>query len=65
MQVAELKLMIDSLEKERDFYFGKLREVEVLAQNTEKTPFSEQLLGILYVLYTLPSFILAFFIVWF
>jgi len=47
-KVAELKLAIDSLEKERDFYFGKLREVEVVAQNTEKTPFVDQLLAILY-----------------
>lgn len=58
MQNAELKLAIDSLEKERDFYFGKLREVEVLAQNSEKTGFVEQLLAILYV--PLPSFICGF-----
>jgi RP/EB family microtubule-associated protein len=31
-QLAELKLTIDGLEKERDFYFGKLREVEIEVQ---------------------------------
>lgn len=30
---AELKLMVEGLEKERDFYFNKLRDVEVLLQN--------------------------------
>jgi len=47
-KVTELTLTIDSLEKERDFYFGKLREVEVLVQSSEKTPLTEQLLAILY-----------------
>jgi hypothetical protein len=28
-QIAELKLTVDGLEKERDFYFNKLRDVEV------------------------------------
>ena len=28
-EIAELKLTIDGLEKERDFYFNKLRDVEV------------------------------------
>ncbi|KAI9487799.1 MAG: calponin homology domain-containing protein [Benjaminiella poitrasii] len=31
-QIAELKLTVDGLEKERDFYFGKLREIEIVVQ---------------------------------
>jgi len=32
---AELRLTIDSLERERDFYFNKLREIEIIAQNRD------------------------------
>lgn len=31
-QVTDLKVTVDGLEKERDFYFGKLREIEILVQ---------------------------------
>lgn len=35
MQITELKLLVDSLEKERDFYFAKLRDIEVTCQCPE------------------------------
>jgi len=34
-QLMDLKVTIDGLEKERDFYFGKLREIELLCQEEE------------------------------
>ena len=34
-QMMEMKLTVEGLEKERDFYFGKLRDVEVLCQEHE------------------------------
>lgn len=30
--VTELRISVDELEKERDFYFNKLREIEIAAQ---------------------------------
>ncbi|KAK9669264.1 hypothetical protein RND81_13G120300 [Saponaria officinalis] len=34
-EITDLKLSMDVLEKERDFYFGKLRDVEILCQASE------------------------------
>lgn len=48
-QIAELEEQLVAFEKERDFYFGKLREVEIFCQNAEGDEFSkEKVVAILY-----------------
>ncbi|RZC35092.1 microtubule-associated protein RP/EB family member 1, partial [Asbolus verrucosus] len=49
-QIAEFKITIDGLEKERDFYFGKLRDIEVMCQEAEEgqNPLIQKILDVLY-----------------
>nr|XP_027190151.1 microtubule-associated protein RP/EB family member 1B-like isoform X2 [Cicer arietinum] len=49
-QVTDLKISVDLLEKERDFYFSKLRDIEILCQTTEleNEPISVAIKKILY-----------------
>ena len=49
-EVNEMKTTLDGLEKERDFYFGKLRDIEVLCQEyeSENLPALKKILDILY-----------------
>ncbi|XP_019964786.1 microtubule-associated protein RP/EB family member 3-like isoform X2 [Paralichthys olivaceus] len=49
-QVLDLKLTVDGLEKERDFYFGKLRDIELICQEheNENSPALSKIINILY-----------------
>jgi RP/EB family microtubule-associated protein len=49
-RVTELQLTIDGLEKERDFYFGKLRDIEIMCQQpeVEQLPIVVEIMKILY-----------------
>jgi len=48
-QVAELKLTSEGLEKERDFYFAKLRDIEINCQSADQS--SELVQSLLRILY--------------
>lgn len=49
-KLMELKLTVDGLEKERDFYFSKLRDIELICQEheSENNPVLSKIIDILY-----------------
>lgn len=58
-EVADLRLSVEGLEKERDFYFGKLRDIEILMQAYQgpDADISKQIFTILYA--TEEDFVVA------
>ncbi|XP_062860464.1 microtubule-associated protein RP/EB family member 3b [Trichomycterus rosablanca] len=49
-QLIDLKLTVDGLEKERDFYFAKLRDIELICQEneSENNQVLAKIIGVLY-----------------
>lgn len=62
-QLMELKLTVDGLEKERDFYFSKLRDIELICQEheSENSPALSRIIDILYATEVLLAVTEAFF----
>merc|ERR1712198_622185 len=49
LQLENMRATTESVEKERDFYYSKLREIEILCQqNEDDGPFVQSILDILY-----------------
>merc|ERR1719250_89586 len=49
-EMLEMRVSIEGMEKERDFYFGKLRDIEVVVQEYSNTDdaFASKILDVLY-----------------
>lgn len=50
-QVLDMKLNVEGLEKERDFYFSKLRDIEIMCQEVDggdSQPLVQKILDVLY-----------------
>lgn len=47
-EVSELQNTVSGLETERDFYFSKLRDIELLCQDNESDPVLGQIMDIMY-----------------
>jgi len=50
-ETKELEINVEAVSKERNFYFGKLREIEILIQETSESDpkkFKDQILAIMY-----------------
>lgn len=50
VQLLDLKMTVDGLEKERDFYFGKLRDIEIICQESDNIngPVLSKIMDVLY-----------------
>ena len=53
-QIAELEVQSQGLETERDFYFAKLRDIEMICQENDADPIVPGILEIMYATQVSP-----------